>query len=147
MRRLGANMGDIPAPFGRAERAMRDATGALQQGRPDAAIAPQTEALDQLQQAARDFARQLRQRLGTGLGGPNLGEFGDGRDPRDQLERDPLGRPSSSNGTYDLGFVKIPDASTLQKSRQILDELRRRAGERSRPPIELDYIDRLLKRF
>jgi Domain of unknown function (DUF4175) len=35
----------------------------------------------------------------------------------------------------------------LQKSRQILDELRRRAGERSRPAIELDYIDRLLRRF
>jgi len=35
----------------------------------------------------------------------------------------------------------------LQKSRQILDELRRRAGERSRPVIELDYIERLLKRF
>ena len=27
------------------------------------------------------------------------------------------------------------------------DELRRRAGERYRPTIELDYIDRLLKRF
>src|SRR5205823_3546504 len=63
MRRLGEGMGDIPDPFGRAERAMRDATGAL------------------------------------------------------------------------------------QKSRQILDELRRRAGERSRPLIELDYIERLLKRF
>jgi len=32
-------------------------------------------------------------------------------------------------------------------SGEILDELRRRAGERSRPEIELDYIDRLLKRF
>jgi len=30
---------------------------------------------------------------------------------------------------------------------EILDELRRRAGERFRPSIELDYIERLLKRF
>jgi len=35
----------------------------------------------------------------------------------------------------------------MQRSRQILDELRRRAGEHYRPQIELDYIDRLLRRF
>jgi hypothetical protein len=63
MRRFGDGMGEIPEPFGRAERAMRDATGALQRARPGEAIRPQTEALDQLQQAARDFAQQLRQRL------------------------------------------------------------------------------------
>ena len=63
-------MGDIPEPFGRAERAMRDATGALQRGQPGEAIGPQTEALDQLQQAARDFAQQLQQRLGKGWGNP-----------------------------------------------------------------------------
>jgi hypothetical protein len=35
----------------------------------------------------------------------------------------------------------------MQKAREILDELRRRAGERDRPQIERDYIDRLLQRF
>jgi hypothetical protein len=61
--------------------------------------------------------------------------------------RDPFGRPMSSNNLFDQGDVQIPDASILQKSREILDELRRRAGERARPMIELDYIERLLKRF
>ncbi|MBV9583854.1 MAG: TIGR02302 family protein [Alphaproteobacteria bacterium] len=146
MRRLGEGMGDIPDPFGRAERAMRDATGALQRGQPSDAIGPQTEALDQLQQAARDFAQQLRQRLGKGWGGDDEVGATD-RDQRGRIERDPFGRPTSSDGTYDQSDVRIPDESTLQKSRQILDELRRRAGERSRPSIELDYIERLLKRF
>ncbi len=148
MRQLGDRMGDIPAPFGRAERAMRNATGALQNGGPSEAIGPQTEALDQLQQAARDFAQQLQQRLGNMFGDLNGGELGatDGNS-RDRQRSDPFGRPMSNNGTIDQGDVKIPDASLLQKSRQILDELRRRAGERSRPQIELDYIDRLLKRF
>ena len=148
MRRLGEGMGDIPDPFGRAERAMRDAAGALQRGQPGEAIGPQTEALDQLQQAARDFAQQLQQRLGKGWGDPGDDEIGaTDRDQRGRIERDPFGRPTSSNGTFDQGDVRIPDENTLQKSRQILDELRRRAGERSRPPIELDYIERLLKRF
>ena len=148
MRRLGDGLGDIPEPLGRAERAMRDATEALQRRQPGEAIGPQTEALDQLQQAARDFAQQMQRRMQGQWGNPNDDEVGatDGT-PRDRAERDPLGRPLSNNGTYDQGDVKIPDQNTLQKAREILDELRRRAGERSRPEIELDYIDRLLKRF
>jgi uncharacterized protein (TIGR02302 family) len=147
MRQLGDGMGDIPEPFGRAERAMRDAAGALQRGKPGQAIGPQTEALDQLQQAARDFAQQLQQRL-RGFSGDPGDEIGaTDRDPRDRVERDPFGRPISNSGTYDQGDVKIPDENILQKSRQILDELRRRAGERFRPQIELDYIERLLRRF
>jgi uncharacterized protein (TIGR02302 family) len=147
MRRLGEGAGNIPEPFGRAERAMRDAAGALERRRPGEAIGPQTDALDQLQQAARDLAQQFQNQLGTALGKPS-GEVGaTDRAGRERIERDPLGRPVSNNGTYDRGDVKIPDENVLQKSRRILDELRRRAGERTRPEIELDYIDRLLKRF
>jgi len=145
MRRLGDGFGDIPEPLGRAERAMRDATDALQRRQPGQAIGPQTEALDQLQQAARDFAQQMQRRLGGRPGDEEMGATD--QQPRDWDERDPLGRPLSNNGGYDRGDVKIPDQNTLQKAREILDELRRRAGERFRPEIELDYIDRLLKRF
>jgi hypothetical protein len=34
----------------------------------------------------------------------------------------------------------------MQRARDVLDELRKRRGE-DRPPVERDYIDRLLKRF
>jgi uncharacterized protein (TIGR02302 family) len=146
MRHMSDGLGDIPDPLGRAERAMHDAAGALQNGRPGDAIGAQSEALDQLQQGARDFAKQLQDRLAKGLGSPGDDE-GSGRDSPDNGDRDPFGRPLSSNGPYDQGDVAIPDESILQKSREILDELRRRAGERSRPTIELDYIERLLRRF
>jgi uncharacterized protein (TIGR02302 family) len=147
MRQLGEGAGGIPEPFGRAERSMRDAADALGRSRPGEAIGPQTEALDQLQQAARDLAQQMQNQLGNGLGKPD-GEVGaTDRTARDRLERDPLGRPVSNNGTFDRGDVQIPDDNILQKSRRILDELRRRAGERTRPEIELDYIERLLRRF
>jgi uncharacterized protein (TIGR02302 family) len=146
MRRLGDGLGDIPEPLGRAERAMRDATEALQRQQPGQAIGPQTEALDQLQQAAREFAQQMQRRFGRG--NPDDNDVGaTDSNAGDRVERDPLGRPLSNNGTFDQGDVKIPDQNTLQKAREILDELRRRAGERFRPEIELDYIDRLLKRF
>jgi hypothetical protein len=146
MQQLGEGFGDIPDPLGRADQAMRNATGALRAGRPGAAIGPQTDALDQLQQAARGFAKQMQQRLGGAWGRPadeRAGTHGRGG----PADRDPLGRPLANGGNYDESDVKIPDASGLQRARQILDELRRRAGERERPEIERDYIDRLLKQF
>jgi uncharacterized protein (TIGR02302 family) len=146
MRQLGDGLGTIPDPLGRAERAMRDAAQALRGGRPGEAIGPQTDALDQLQQAAREFAQQMQRRLGTAWGEPADNESGFGQH-RDGVARDPLGRPMANGGTYDQGDVKIPDQNTMQKAREILDELRRRAGETYRPEIERDYIDRLLQRF
>jgi len=41
----------------------------------------------------------------------------------------------------------VPNASDLQRARRILEELRRRSGQRSRPVFELEYIERLLRRF
>ncbi|MGH7063621.1 MAG: TIGR02302 family protein, partial [Stellaceae bacterium] len=146
MQQLGEGFGDIPDPLGRAEQAMRSATGALRADRPGAAIGPQTDALDQLQQAARGFAKQMQQRLGGAWGKPadeRAGTHGRGG----PADRDPLGRPLANGGNYDESDVQIPNASALQRSREILDELRRRAGERSRPELERDYIDRLLKQF
>ncbi len=75
---------------------------------------------------------------GSGPGG-GLGMFG--------RERDPLGRGYLGRGYADDGRTKVPDEADLQRSRDILDELRRRASEFARPPIERDYIRRLLRRF
>ena len=61
------------------------------------------------------------------------------RDQHDRIARMPIDHIAQRR--------ESPDQNILQKSRQILDELRRRAGERFRPSIELDYIERLLKRF
>jgi hypothetical protein len=59
---------------------------------------------------------------------------------------DPFGRPNA--GAPDQGdSVKVPNAGEAQRARAILEEIRRRAAERGRPPEELDYLDRLLRRF
>ncbi len=43
--------------------------------------------------------------------------------------------------------VDIPEKSDIQRTREIRDELRRRAADPSRPRRERDYIDRLLDQF
>ena len=90
MRQLGEGLGNIPEPFGRAERSMRDAAGALGRGRPGEAIGPQTDALDQLQQAARDLAQQMQNQLGRSWGKPD----GESRSNRPRRTRSDRARPA-----------------------------------------------------
>ncbi|HYH16980.1 MAG TPA: TIGR02302 family protein [Azospirillum sp.] len=147
MRRMGDMTGDIPRPLGRAERAMRDAGQALQQGQPGAAVPPQTQAMDELQQGMQSYAEQLMQQM-MGMMGMQPGNNPDGREPgRVGRGRDPLGRRPPGMGNVDGNDVKIPEQSDLQRAREILDELRRRSGQFERPMPEREYIDRLLKQF
>lgn len=60
--------------------------------------------------------------------------------------KDPLGRALAPQGSGP-GDLRLPDAQVLQHARDILLELRKRAGQQNRPKEELDYIDRLLKQF
>jgi anti-anti-sigma regulatory factor len=43
--------------------------------------------------------------------------------------------------------VKVPGEIDAQRARRVLEELRRRYSDPSRPQLELDYIERLLKGF
>ena len=61
--------------------------------------------------------------------------------------QDPFGRAAGDRGAGPGGQLQIPDASVLQRAREILKELRNRAGQQQRPKDELDYIERLLKQF
>jgi len=69
------------------------------------------------------------------------------RDKGAQNSTDPLGRPMRHNEFTDDYSVKIPGEIDVQRVRRILEELRRRLADPSRPQIELDYIERLLKDY
>lgn len=141
MRRYGEMMGDIPRPLGRAERAMRDASKALEQGQPGAAVEPQGQALSELQQGMQEMANSMMQQLHQQMMGQR------GNDPQQGQNRDPLGRDENGMGMFDTSDVKIPEQSDVQRAKQLIDELRRRSGDRERPQIERDYIERLLRQF
>jgi uncharacterized protein (TIGR02302 family) len=141
MRQLGDMSGDIPRPMGEAERSMKGAVDSLDEGQPGTAADAQGNALDALQRSARAMAEQFQRQFGRmpGQGQEGLDRFGN--------RRDPFGRTRPQGRYEDTGDVEIPDKSDMQRAREILDELRRRAGERTRPAPERDYIDRLLRRF
>ena len=132
---MGQQGGQAGQSLDRAEKAMKDAVDALGRGQGQDALGRQGEALDQLQEAARALAEQMQ------------GQDGDEDGPPQNADSDPFGRAPTGKGGVDRNDVQIPEQADMQKSREILDELRRRAGERARPSEERDYIDRLLQRF
>lgn len=149
MRRLGEAMGNVPGGLGKAERSMRGASDALRRGQPGQAQGPQADAIDQLRDAARNMMEQMQgQGQGPGFGNPDgrLRNRADSSRPRDQ-GRDPLGRPTPNATGVDTGDIVIPDDNQAARSREIFEELRRRAGDPQRPSLERDYIDRLMRRF
>jgi hypothetical protein len=59
--------------------------------------------------------------------------------------RDPLGRESGNRGGALEGALH-GGADVAERARQVLEELRRRLGDPSRPEDERSYFERLLKR-
>jgi len=117
---------------------MERAERALKEGDLDAAGQEEGRALDELRQGAREMAQQMLRQMPS--------RFGLGQDSQGEL--DPMGRPPQRTDGPDPGVgVKVPDQIDVQRAREILEELRRRLGEPTRPTLELEYLERLLKRF
>ena len=124
-----------PSQLDGAQRSMENAERALRQGDLDEATREQSRALEQLRQGAQSMAEQMMRQMPS--------QYGRASD----APLDPLGRPQRTEGP-DLGTsVKLPDEIDAQRAREILEELRRRLGERFRPELELQYLERLLRRF
>ncbi|KQP51814.1 hypothetical protein ASF39_08590 [Methylobacterium sp. Leaf108] len=133
-----------------AEEAMREAEDALGQGREGDAVDAQGRALDGLKRGAEGMQQQ-RQEMAEGEG-EGEGQQEGGKSPSQQgqagsRDDDPLGRPTKGRDTSG-GNVRVPtaDESGVQRTRRIMEELRRKLGDPSRPREELDYFERLLRR-
>ena len=119
--RAGSNMGRAESQLGRQQM-----NGARQQ---------QAKALSNLRKGASELAEQMK-RNGQGQGQ----QSGRGN-------RDPLGRAQRSSGPDYGDNVKVPRKIDTRRARDILEELRRRLGQSTRPPAELDYLERLIEQF
>ncbi|GEP08783.1 TIGR02302 family protein [Methylobacterium gnaphalii] len=130
-----------------AEQAMKEAEDALGRGQGDQAVDAQGRALDGLKKGAEGMQQQMQQQAeaeGQGQeGGENPGQQGQAG----ATDNDPLGRPTKGRDLSN-GNVRVPNAdeSAVQRARRIMEELRRKLGDPTRPQEELDYFERLLRR-
>ncbi|WP_398482759.1 TIGR02302 family protein [Tardiphaga sp.] len=144
----GQNGGDQDGDgdgLGDADGAMGDAGGQLGDGDADGAVGSQGRALEALRKGAQSLAQQMQQ--GEGEGGQDGPGNNPGRQQGAARNSDPLGRPLRGRDLGDDFSVKIPGEIDVQRVRRILEELRRRLGDTTRPQLELDYIERLLKDY
>lgn len=138
--RLQDSLGEIPPALSAADQAMRDALGGMAGNRLDRAVEGQGRAVDALSQALDQAGQALTQKQGNGVGLFGFGPGAPGGDPFGRQE------PNGRRG-FSLGTVKIPEEAETQRVQELLQELRRRAGDPDRSGDELRYIDRLLRQF
>ncbi|MGK2741066.1 TIGR02302 family protein [Tepidicaulis sp. LMO-SS28] len=133
---------EVPSALQEADRSMGHADDRLEQGRPERAAGAQGQALEQMREGAQSMANQMLERMAGGMARSGNSGRGSG-----SANTDPLGRPSRSSGPDFGEDITVPDEIDAERAREILNELRRRAAEMGRPQIELDYLERLLRRF
>jgi uncharacterized protein (TIGR02302 family) len=139
------DQGDGEDGLDQADSAMGDASGRLGEGNAEGAVDSQGRALEALRKGAQNLADAMQQGDGDQPGdGPGNRA---GRQQSGGSQTDPLGRPLHGREFGDDLTVKIPGEIDVQRVRRILEELRRRLADPSRPQIELDYIERLLKDY
>ncbi|MBO6519361.1 MAG: TIGR02302 family protein [Rhodospirillales bacterium] len=147
MMQMDELMGQIPDNLGKAEQQMEQSGKNLGKGELSDSARNQTQALEELRNATNQMSQMLAQQFGQQMGITSGQQSMPGREG----QFDPFGRRNTNeNGqgaAVEDADVSVPNRSEMRRAREILDELRRRAGERARPKLELDYIDRLLDIF
>ena len=117
-----------------AAEAMRRAEEALESGDLAAAAQAQADAIQALRDAGQGLAQQARAESGL--------------DGQQAEQGNPLGQEEGEDGANnDLSTQDIDPRDNATRSRELLEELRRRAAEQEREQQERDYLERLLKRF
>ncbi|MDE0110734.1 MAG: DUF4175 family protein, partial [Albidovulum sp.] len=146
--RLGDQVGNIPVPgdsgqldavqeiFRGAEQSMGLASEYIASGDLEGALDEQTDAMSALRQGIREIAESWQQASGSEAG-PVPSESG----------MDPFGRTHSNAGLWANDDMLSSDGEARKRIEELRNEIRRRSGDTSRPPLELDYLKRLLKRF
>lgn len=127
-----------------AERQMQEAERALREGDLSGALDRQAEAMDAMRDGIRNLgeaqAEADRQERGE------TGSDSQGRsDPGAQ--RDPLGRQPGDAGRIGSDRNLLQGQDVYRRAQDLLDEIRRRAGEQQRAESERDYLKRLLDLF
>ena len=126
-----------------AGRAMKDAEKALRDGDLPQALDKQAQALDALREGIRNLGDALAQ--SEAQRNPNDGQTAQEAAPKGQ--RDPLGRDTGEGTRMGTDQSLLQGQDVYRRAQELLDEIRKRAGEQARPDQERSYLKRLLDLF
>ncbi len=125
-----------------AGRAMDEAEKALREGDTSGALDKQAEALDALRNGIRNLGTaQSQAENNRAADGQSFAENG----PKGQ--KDPLGRETGDGMTMGTDGPVLQGEDVYRRAQDLLDEIRKRAGEQNRSADERSYLKRLLDLF
>ena len=138
MRDIGESENEIPQDLGRADRAMRQATRELENGRPDQASNAQGRAAEMLQRAMNKmkFNNNFAQNTPES-------DREDWTNRNEQNYINPIDSPEYQ-GTSSGGNLEIPEKIKSSKAQKIAKELYGRYNEKERSTKDKRYIKNLL---
>jgi len=134
MRQMQRRQGQKNQALENSGNAMGRARRMLKSNDLNNALSEERQALDQLQKGMEQLSQQNGQKTAKGGGKKENGN-------------DPAGRPSGQSGLDTSNTTKIPGKIDIQRAREILQNLQEKMSDPNRAAQELDYFERLLKRF
>lgn len=127
-----------------AGRAMEDAERALREGDLPGALDRQADAMRSMREGMRSLGEAMAQEQRDQQGG-GQGEAVGRADPNSA--RDPLGREPGDGARIGSDRNMLQGEDSNRRAEELLDEIRRRQGDLTRPENERDYLQRLLDMF
>ena len=125
----------------RAGEAMDRAEDALREGDTGEALGQQADAMEAMREGMRQLADEMRQAQQSPGGAQGTAEA------EGAFQGDPLGRSAGAEGQIGGDDPLAEGDDVYRRAQDLVEELRRRAGERDRPEAERDYLERLLEPF
>ena len=120
---------------------MRRAERALNEGDFSSALDRQAEAMETLHEGLRNLSRSLTQK------GNGPTEEGGTSTLQELSQQDPLGRSSGNGLSRSDQDSDLSAQGMARRARELVEEIRRRSGERQRPEEERNYLRKLLEKF
>ena len=139
IREIGASENEIPQDLGRADRAMRQATRDLDNGRPDEASNAQGRAVEMIQRSINKInSKEYMSKE------PQIADKGEENDSSNQKEYLAENQNIEYQGTSVGGTIKLPNKSRIKNASKIADELYNRYNEENRSLKDKQHIKNLL---
>lgn len=134
IKELSKSFSPLSDNFANAHKAMNNSEINLEKGFGISAAIHQEKAIKELQQGSNDISDKMAEALKNSIlsfsfmpQGNNYGE-----------KFDPLGREVG------IDKIKVPSESDIQETKEILQELRKRANDFRKKPAEIEYLERLI---
>ena len=139
IREIGASENEIPQDLGRADRAMRQASRDLENGRPDEASNAQGRAVEMIQRSINKINSKEYMSKSP--------EFANkGKENKNNKEKEYIAENQNIEyqGTSAGGTVELPSKRNIKSASKIADELYNRFNEEDRSLKDKQYIKNLL---